>query len=129
MPTDSAPDLRCAYITRVQLTDGALRLSVNGARRLSLLLSGDVTFENAKVAGFDPRGSEPELKAGMRVVSQQSRPGGTVLDAVRQPGPGEVDELRFTITHDAVASTLRPAPGATLRSWTGFYPLPRDLAD
>jgi hypothetical protein len=61
----------------------------------------------------------PPLSLAALVASSFS-----VLDLVREIGPGEVDEPRFVIAHGSVTTRLKP--GRTFRAWVGFYPLPQD---
>jgi hypothetical protein len=124
-----AADLTGAWITRVRRQDDRLVLTLTGIRRRRLLFAGDVTFDGVStVEGSDPRltSGAPALTAGMTIRAEQSRPGETVLDLLRQTGPGDADEPRFAITHRDVTVTLRLDAEATARSWLGFYPLPRD---
>jgi hypothetical protein len=123
------PDLKGAWIARVRWQDDRLVLTLDGVRHRGLLFAGDVTFEGVgMVEGSDPRltSGAPVLTAGMTIRAEQSRPGETVLDLLRQTGPGDADEPRFVITHRDVTMTLRVNAGATARAWLGFYPLPRD---
>jgi len=124
------PELKGAWIARVRRHGDRLVLTVDGVRHCGLLFAGDVTFEGvSKVEGSDPRltSGAPVLTGGMTIRAQLSRPGETVLDLLRQTGPGDADEPHFVITHREVTMTLRVNAGATARAWMGFYPLPRDL--
>jgi len=129
MPSTQIPDLRSAWINHAESRDDTLVLSVDGVRRFGLLFSGKVVFKGvSRVEGFDPRlpSGTPVLSSGMTIRAQRSQPGETVLDLVREIGPGEVDEPRFVIAHKSVTAALRFKPGRTFRAWVGFYPLPQD---
>lgn len=127
--TRRAPDLTGAWIKQVERNARTLTLLVEGRRRYGLMYGGTVIFEDlGGVKGVDPRlpGTQPALTAGVTVRSQRCGRGTTVLVLVRQTGPGDVDECRFTISHRRVRSRLRLRPMTTLRAWVGFYPRPRD---
>lgn len=129
MKANRAPDLTGAWIQRVESHDGTLTFHVEGLRRSGLMFSGKVVFEGvSKLEGFDPRltTGAPTLRGGMTIHKQQSQPGETVFDLVRNTGPGDVDEPRFTISHASVTAGLRLSLSPTLRAWVGFYPLARD---
>ena len=129
MPSNQPPDLRNAWINHAESHDDTLVLCVDGVRRFGLLFSGKVVFKGvSKVEGFDPRlpSGTPVLSSGMTIRAQCSQPGETVLELLRQIGPGEVDEPRFVIAHESVTAALRFKPGRTFRAWAGFYPLPQD---
>jgi hypothetical protein len=124
------PDLKGAWIARVRWQGDRLVLTLDGVRHAGLLYAAEVTFEGvSKVEGSDPRltSGAPVLAGGMTIQAELSRPGETVLDLLRQTGPGDADEPRFVITHRDVTVTLRVNAGATVRAWLGFYPLPGDL--
>jgi hypothetical protein len=129
MPSSQTPDLRSAWINHAESRDDTLVLGVDGVRRFGLLFGGKIVFNSvSKIEGFDPRlpSGTPVLSSGMTVRAQRSEPGETVLDLVREIGPGEVDEPRFVIAHGSVTTILRLNPGRTFRAWMGFYPLPQD---
>jgi len=89
------PDLKGAWIARVRWQEDRLVLTLDGVRHRGLLFAGDVTFEGVgKVEGSDPRLTSGALvlTAGMTIRAQESRPGETMLDLLRQTGPGDADE-------------------------------------
>jgi hypothetical protein len=129
MPSNQAPDLRSAWINHAESRDDTLVLCVDGVRRFGLLFGGKIVFQGInRIDGFDPRlpSGTPVLSSGMVIRTQRTQPGETVLELVREIGPGEIEEPRFVIAHGSVTSTLRLKPGSTFRAWMGFYPLPRD---
>jgi hypothetical protein len=129
MSSNQMPDLAGAWINHAQSRDDTLVLSVDGVRRFGLLFGGKIVFQGVtRVEGFDPRlpSGTPVLTAGMTIRRQSSRRGETVLELIREIGPGEIDEPRFVIAHESVTTALQLKPGRTVRSWVGFYPLPRD---
>lgn len=129
MPSNQAPDLRSTWINHAESRDDTLVLCVDGVRRFGLLFGGKIVFQGiSRIDGFDPRlpSGTPVLSSGMAIRAQRSQPGETVLELVREIGPGEIEEPRFVIAHGSVTTTLRLKPGSTVRAWMGFYPLPQD---
>src|SRR5690348_15917481 len=127
MPSNQTPDLRSAWINQAESRDDTLVLSVDGVRRFGLLFGGKIVFQAvSRIDGFDPRlpSGTPVLSSGMTIRAQRSQPGETVLELVREIGPGELDEPRFVIAHGSVTTTLKLKPASTFRAWVGFYPLP-----
>jgi hypothetical protein len=128
--TSCTTDLVGAWTVAVDSRAGCLVLQMGGVRRRRGVFAAKVSFEAAEIAeAFDPRApaSPPVLAPRQYVRSQIAQPGRTTLRMERIWGQGEVDEYHFVIAHRDVTCDLQFNADQTLRSWIGFYPLPRDL--
>ena len=94
---------------------------------------GDIVFTGVtsiEIASDRPMSRPPPtLDPTGTIVDAHAAPGVTVLDTQSQLGPGEVDNLRFTIRHAGVDVHLRASLIRTVRRLAGLYPRPGDLHD